>query len=398
MTSFDATGAALPVKLSFQVVTDVTGDIKTHWLVSGLVGRSLTGAVTALNTTAFTPAITSLTAGSVSYDGSITGNITNEYGPVTDVGVVSGDIGSSGSHVNIQAALFNGNIEANSIYAEIGATSGGMVPSFNYLETFAGNFEGSLTMADWGSVLGTRGLLVAGDLAADVVIAGSLPSGINISAGGNITNQISINAAGGSSTWVGTVSANGSGLMSPPYYTDTSSHIGGGSVGLVPFHLHDSDCDPPPSSAACEPTFSTRAWPAGFGGGTRQTIILRHYGPVFNSNAEVVPLVVYRESLTLCTPDPCEGDEPYWTDDTSLFDIYVPGGGSREVWIAYKLVGGEPVDFTYAYQFDIDLVTSDSHPLLRSDDTLASPAPDVAGYPYMLNPICDVVPPPSSGG
>ncbi|MFN0133729.1 MAG: hypothetical protein ACKVW3_14520 [Phycisphaerales bacterium] len=31
---------------------------------------------------------------------------------------------------------------------------------------------------------------------------------------------------------------------STPYYSQTSSALGGGAVGLAPFHLHDTDCDP----------------------------------------------------------------------------------------------------------------------------------------------------------
>jgi hypothetical protein len=38
--------------------------------------------------------------------------------------------------------------------------------------------------------------------------------------------------------------------------------------------------------------------------------------------------------------------------------------------------------------FKISLITSSGHPKLRSDRTLASPEPDVAGYPYILWQIC----------
>lgn len=41
-----------------------------------------------------------------------------------------------------------------------------------------------------------------------------------------------------------------------------------------------------------------------------------------------------------------------------------------------------------AYAHYIELVTSSGHTQLRSDQTLASPAPDVGGYPYYFVPIC----------
>lgn len=46
-----------------------------------------------------------------------------------------------------------------------------------------------------------------------------------------------------------------------------SSALGGGAVGLAPFNLHPTDCDPPHgASLEFDPT---------------TTVYLRHYGPVF---------------------------------------------------------------------------------------------------------------------
>jgi hypothetical protein len=181
-----------------------------------------------------------------------------------------------------------------------------------------------------------------------------------------------------------------------PYYTRPSTpDLGGGAVGVVPFQLYAADCDPPPSEEACDLSINRQTWPDS---SFRQTIILRHYGPVYNAGYPTCPLVIWRESVALCAgnPDPCPSDEPDWVDRTSLFDVYVPGDGSREVWVAYKLSGTTPVDFTNEYKFDIDLLSSGGFTLLRSDGTFPYPQ-GVAGYPYLLYPICPPAPPPGQG-
>ena len=133
--------------------------------------------------------------------------------------------------------------------------------------------------------------------------------------------------------------------------------------------------------------FPKPEWPITHGGEFRQTIILRHYGAVFDSadeygeddDPETVPLTIEMKSLLHCLPTPCYGEVVDWTDFSSLFDVYVPGNRSREVWVSMKLDDGEPVPFSSDFLYRIDLVTEESVTQLRSDKTFAEPedAPNV---------------------
>jgi hypothetical protein len=155
--------------------------------------------------------------------------------------------------------------------------------------------------------------------------------------------------------------------------------------------------EPPSDDENCADQWPLLAWPGTHGGGTRETIILKHYGPVFDGDddygdpddPDTVPLVIERRSVALgiCDPSPCPGDEVNWTDRTSLFDVYVPGGGSREVWVARKLEGTPtpvPVELGTQYKYKVTPAEGSSTTKLRSDWTLLPPvdAPGVRNYPY----------------
>ena len=109
-----------------------------------------------------------------------------------------------------------------------------------------------------------------GDLDADVTVDGNvadpitanhLPSGRTIKIGTSLQSdsthdgrivlgtsglqgQVIINSTNGSGTWTGNVTI-GTTTLSPSYYSNTSSSLGGGAVGVAPFHLHAADCVPP---------------------------------------------------------------------------------------------------------------------------------------------------------
>lgn len=165
----------------------------------------------------------------------------------------------------------------------------------------------------------------------------------------------------------------------------------GAAIGLVPFHLHRAYCEPPHSpDSTCFFGFPVREWPDST---ERQTIVLQHYGPVFDSlDNDPKPVLVYLQSVAICLPAPCPseyGDLVSWTDKTEFFDVHTPGGGSREVWISRVLdEEDDPQPFNTMYSYQIDLVTEESVTQLRSDLTLASTPPNVGGYPYTLNMLC----------
>jgi hypothetical protein len=177
-------------------------------------------------------------------------------------------------------------------------------------------------------------------------------------------------------------------------YTETSAQLGGGAVGIPPYFLHLPDCVPPHNEdGACGFATESEVWPSSFGGGTRDTIKLRHKGPVFNSSSNV-PVAVYVQSVFLCSCGRYDGDHTSWADYTSSFDVYLPPEHPREVWISCKLSGGNPQAFDTAYQIKVSPTNDGYHTYLRSADTFDDPAPEVTGYPYIVNPLCPMAPPP----
>lgn len=194
-----------------------------------------------------------------------------------------------------------------------------------------------------------------------------------------------------------------------PNYSSLSAALGGGAVGLVPFSRHASDCLPLQGQAPCGFSFPQRTWPTagGFNGGTRETFVLRHYGPVFDwkdasvfgrdfDRAAVRPLKIERQAnVVFCPlppPNPCPA--PVWEDVTSQFHVYVPGqsttatlAASREVWVA-PVDSPYRINRNYNYRFTV-AVDPVYGPLLRCDRTFTPTNPPAAiGYPYEFFPIC----------
>lgn len=191
-----------------------------------------------------------------------------------------------------------------------------------------------------------------------------------------------------------------------PYYERLSADLGGGAIGLVPYHLHREDCTPAHApSGSCDFTFASKTWPSSHGGEERETIVLIHRGTVFDGedgpgpdDPATNPLVIERKSILLCFPTPCPGEDPTWTDRSDLYDVYVPPGLSREVWVSLKLDEGEPQAISVTHQYRISLRAMGETTQLRSGMTFLDDenAPGIGGYPYEFNPMCESLmgPPP----
>lgn len=388
----------------------------------------------------------------------IRGDISVESGVITEIDctVTSGlaTIGVSGTPISIHAGSI-GYIQADAIYADISGPVGNeMGETVGALYAANGPFVGSLRMSHFVTqgITSFRGITTAGgDLDADIMIAddfditsihpvlncatngstrGVFPSGRTITVGGKLKGttggsvdsnrvidvpagglqgQVIVNAnnTGSSPWWTAPVKVDGnslddaaSGDYAAPYYNALSSSLGGGEVGLVPYHMHLTDCDPPYNdSDACIPDVSSEDWPAQFDTvnnsvTTRETIKVRFYGPVFDSDDSgpddpaTKPLVVELKSWGLCIPTPCAGELSSWTDETSYYDVYVPGNGSREVWVSRVLDGsGNPQSFDWQYGIRLTPTTQPGTTELRSGGTFVSPAPGVVGT-YILWPLC----------
>ncbi|MFM9995024.1 MAG: hypothetical protein ACKVU4_04395 [Phycisphaerales bacterium] len=133
----------------------------------------------------------------------------------------------------ITAASINADIEAGT------STSRGNVTR---VQAASGNLAGSIKALNLtGTSSGVPGIEVSGSLSSTVTLAS-----------GGLQRQIIVNGGNSGGTWTGGVTI-GSTTLSGLYYTNTSSSLGGGSVGLAPFHLHDEDCTPPNGYSGAPP-------------------------------------------------------------------------------------------------------------------------------------------------
>lgn len=272
----------------------------------------------------------------------------------------------------------------------------------------AGGFQENITIK--GSVTSTGSIraLSGGSMGANttIVIRDSMSGEIEMSTAASLNRQIIINAANNTTTpgtWTGPVKIGPSGnqiilddgATQPylaPYYAAISSTLGGGAVGLVPYGLHKEDCSPPHApDGGCGLQYSMRTWPASLDGGSRQTIVLRHYGPVLNDSG-LSPCLLERLAITCPYPIACPGP---WEEvlSTTLpiepaYQVYLPPEYPREVWVALKMNNGQPVKFHPNYTYRVSLISDGGVTRLRSAGTLASTAPGIVGYPYEYKPLC----------
>ncbi|MBK9188286.1 MAG: hypothetical protein IPM33_04945 [Phycisphaerales bacterium] len=241
-----------------------------------------------------------------------------------------------------------------------------------------------------------RPITVTGALTGSIVVGESIPSPHSITAGslgaGGLVGQIIVNAKNTTGVWTGPVTVGGVGLLPRPYYANLSSTLGGGAVGLVPYGLHKEDCSPPHApDGGCGLQYSMRTWPASLDGGSRQTIVLRHYGPVSNDSG-LSPCLLERLAITCPYPIACPGP---WEEvlSTTLpiepaYQVYLPPEYPREVWVALKMNNGQPAKFQPNYTYRVSLISDGGVTRLRSAGTLASTAPGIVGYPYEYKPLC----------
>jgi len=189
------------------------------------------------------------------------------------------------------------------------------------------------------------------------------------------------------------------------YYTLPSTPLGGGAVGLAPFHLYETDCSPPHNSSLrgegpafiLESDFNDNANP--------ETILGTFYGPVQKKNT--TPWSSHIKILARpqippgieTTPD---FDFCLWTDVSQLFDVFGPGqaGPGGTTWTRPRSFGlrvkgnkyvGAGVYMAYPVQGDS----------VKCADVSGNPAavwPPICdtefegvrpGYVFVISPDCD---------
>lgn len=227
--------------------------------------------------------------------GNLLANVRALNGAIGQINVSSGDIGNPApAAITFQITATNG-IGALNAGGAVSAniTGGGSIQSLDV----GLDYRGTMTLSGFDAFRIRRDLLADGvinltsALPADRVleidrstIAGSQ---IYLPTSTGLLGQIDINRANGGGSWGGTVTV-GSTELTVPGYTNTASSLGGGSVGHVPFGLHDESCAPVNGSvvltACCVETVGVR---------------LRHYGPLLWTTG--LPATVWRRPA--CTTD-----------------------------------------------------------------------------------------------
>lgn len=293
------------------------GSITVHTIDGPVIGGDVTGDITLPQRTGGGQS----TLIRMDIAGDLLGDVDASYGSITEL-FVTGDIGTSGTHRSIVAGDNIFNIEAASIYADISTGAGDFVQR---IRTTSGDFAGSLTTASLtfsaGYSSSIRGIIIAGDLDADlhftsgifdpISIDGSLNGDIDIDTAGNLKGQIIINRANSSGTWSGDVIVGSTTLSPKGSYTQTG--VGTRAVGLAPFQCHREDCSPAHLS-----TVST-TWNA-----STDRVRLRHYGPITWSGMPVA--VSWCDNGDDCTPGS--------NDDTSNW-LVEAGLGTRTLSLLY---------------------------------------------------------------
>lgn len=221
---------------------------------------------------------------------------------------------------------------------------------------------------------------------------GELAGNVYIDHATGLDGQIALNCGDDSVGWVASVhvrAANNTDYITLSTATSStpSADLGGGSVGLVRFNLHNYDCRPINGDTTCmeahTETWATQPY-------ERETIVLSHRGKVFDSlpSTGPIPVVVMRQSLSCPYGDPCPGGA---TNVSSSCTVATGmGTNGREVWICMTPANSStPVSFGSPYRFTITPLVDGGTTDLRSDQTGLGTAPNVYSYTYVIDTLCD---------
>ncbi len=207
---------------------------------------------------------------------------------------------------------------------------------------------------------------------------------------GGLQGQVIINADSAGFQWLGDVVA-GASLLSHPSgsdgsYTQPSSVLGGGAVGLVPFDLHDEDCAPANGGIASPVEFLVtkfchlRGNPSGsfvFSQATDETLRLRFYGPVLANNG----------TPTIEMQDPANPNNWLPIPANKMTVSVAPTGFEREVVIHGRSVGFPAAHWGVTVPSGLYRVTRGG---LKCDDVLNTPSvKDFAPYYFKLIADCN---------
>ncbi|MCH8824439.1 MAG: hypothetical protein IH984_13145 [Planctomycetes bacterium] len=313
---------------------DVAGDVGL--IIVEAIGDILLGGDVTDDIIATTPDNNTRGITKVKAVGNIYGDILAPFGRIAFISA-EGDIGTPQSPILIEAKHYFSNItKAHNLYAHINGhvNDGTGAISMIYVDRFVGSLN-VRTMSSQPS----GGLLhFAVELDAPITfVQGYTGSNrtLEVPVGG-LTTQIIFNADNiPGAVWDAPVKIGFDGdpeqvILTGPGYTYTAQSLGGGSIGLAPFDLHDESCEP----SNGETVLHYRTDPP-------LVVKLRHYGPIaLNANT---PLTIERRNSG--STDPFSGLSPTNfvfnvdpTDNNSLLVTAAPGKNGFEAGYEYKLI------------------------------------------------------------
>lgn len=276
--------------------------------------------------------------------GDLTGGV-HAYSTTTGQGRISninvgGDVNSTaliGGLFPIRSYHGIGTIVANSINAKItsraDANFGDGVGRIDSLQTRTGNLSGELVCAYVGPSSGSPSFAFR--------VAGSLSATLTVDHTDGLQHPIFVNAAGGSSTWTGDVQLgvqSGNTLSGRPFYTASSTSVGGSAIGLVPYAVYDQDCVPA-LAVATRPSTPSTSTPDSYTLTTDYGLFtsgnplkLRFYGPASAQANSGFPIRLYR--ITTQGSETSIADLTCHTSQT-VHRLSGAGSLSREIVITY---------------------------------------------------------------
>jgi hypothetical protein len=267
------TGSAETILNKVYVNEDI-GSAQIEAIGDLIAGRDVLGPIIATTSDNSIRGVTSVQAGR-----NILGDVTADYGRVLLVWAQGGNIGASAAPVTIRAKYHVYQVMASAdVYANINTRynsgTGGL------WALVANRFIGTVNAERliYNQYNNVDGLIkITQQFNGTISLGKSYTSPsqyIELPVSG-LSGQIIINAdnvAGGA--WSAPVRIGPQGnpnqvVLNGPNYPQTSASLGGGSVGLVPFKLHNQSCSPPNGATVTVPS-----------NGPSTSVRLRHYGPV----------------------------------------------------------------------------------------------------------------------
>lgn len=215
-------------------------------------------------------------------------------------------------------------IDVNWIYTatDFNSSTPVIIDQFGGLSNTDNHSPGGLEITrDYGATLQVNLLGLSNPQSGDptiFTIGRTMLTGSNITLPANgLSAQLIINKENTSGQWLGSVNVGSTTLTGPieldytSYYTELSSELGGGAVGLAPFNFHQREIGPGAGqSMDCNP-YQTEERALGRTD-QLQFVDISHYGPVYATGVDPQFRVEFLPWMDV---------NQTWVDRTSLFEV-----------------------------------------------------------------------------